>query len=118
MVYNEQGLYSKAIEDLDVTLSLNPELVGAYCERGYSLFYLKQYEKSLSDLNKYIELNTKNYVANKYRRLSCYNMGDFNNAVIDLHKAIYLSPMLSFELSDKINSANEKLQYVSASRKK
>jgi tetratricopeptide (TPR) repeat protein len=64
-----------------------------------------------------MELNAKNPVAYKYRGLVYFNTGNYQDAVNDLKKAIYLNPTYGFELTEKINTATEKIQLAAASKK-
>ncbi|MBN2395126.1 MAG: tetratricopeptide repeat protein [Candidatus Atribacteria bacterium] len=77
--------YSKALE-------LDPQMTGAYYQRGLLFSLLRKYEAAIQDYSKVIEL-IPNYAMAYLKRGNDYNcLGNYEAAINDFNKAIELNP--------------------------
>ncbi len=84
------GEYSKAIEDFNESIRLNPKKALLYRDRGLAKDALKQYEDALKDFQKAIELKPKESINYYHRGVTKNRIGHYKEAFEDLNKAIQL----------------------------
>jgi tetratricopeptide (TPR) repeat protein len=84
--------YSKAIEDYNKAIEINPDIAATFNNRGTVYTKLGDYLKALSDYYRAIEINPKYYKAYYNRGKSYENLGDYPKAVEDYNKTIELNP--------------------------
>ena len=84
--------YKKSIEDLNVTISLNPQNdFLSYDQRGLVYGYLNQHKESIDDYNKCININPQYDIAYCNRGISKMRLKDNEGAFEDFNKAIALN---------------------------
>ena len=101
----------RAIEEYNKAIKLNPNLAGAYNNRGFAYHNLKEYEKAIKDYNKAIELNPNLTDAYNNRGVAYYNLEEYEKAIKDYNKAIELDPNLPL-VYDNIGLARSKSKKV------
>ncbi|RKU28639.1 hypothetical protein C6497_07710 [Candidatus Poribacteria bacterium] len=84
------GEYSKAIEDFNESIRLNPKKALLFQYRGITKDALKQYEDALKDFQKAIELKPKESINYYHRGVTSNRIGHYNEAIDDLNNAIQL----------------------------
>ena len=84
------GEYSKAIEDFNESIRLNPKKALLYRDRGLAKDALKQYEDALKDFQKAIELKPKESINYYHRGVTKNRIGHYKEAFEDLNNAIQL----------------------------
>lgn len=110
LAYTEKGQYSKAIEDLDKAIELNPKTASAYNNRGIAYAKISQYDKAIEDFNKAVELNPDANIYNN--RANVYNnKGQYDWAIWDYTKAVSLEPNYKDAYFSRGNAYANKGQY-------
>ena len=90
----KQDLYTKA-------LSLNPNFLDAYINRGLVKNELGDFEGSIQDYDKAIQLDSKCALAYNNRGYTKYKQKNYNGALEDYNKAILLNPKFQMALDNK-----------------
>jgi len=86
------GRYQNSIDNYTYLLTLNPDYLWAYNNRGVDYYRLEDYEKSLQDHNKALELNP-NYALGYSNRAGVYfKQKEFSLALQDYDKALDIDP--------------------------
>ena len=99
-VYQENGEYAKALDNLNKALTLDPAHAKSYNNRGNTHFFLKEYEKALADINKSLEITESSL--GYYSRAKIYEgKGDSQKAVADYTKAVELNPRFAEAYSNR-----------------
>lgn len=96
----KRELYTEAI-------SMKPDFLDAYINRGLVNNELQDYEKSIEDYNKAIELDSKCALAYNNRGYTKYKQEDFSGALADYNKAILLNPKFKMAIDNKANLVSE-----------
>ena len=96
----KRQLYTEAI-------SMKPDFLDAYINRGLVNNELQDYEKSIEDYNKAIELDSKCALAYNNRGYTKYKQKDFSGALADYNKAILLNPKFKMAIDNKANLVSE-----------
>ena len=90
--YQEKD-YLKAIEHYSNAIKLNPQMAGAYYNRGLAYYSNNnEVERAIKDYNKAIELNPEFAEAYLGRAIVYGEKEEFEPAIDDLNKAIELNP--------------------------
>ena len=90
----KQDLYTKA-------LSLNPNFLDAYINRGLVKNELGDFGGSIQDYDKAIQLDSKCALAYNNRGYTKYKQKNYNGALEDYNKAILLNPKFQMALDNK-----------------
>ena len=86
------GDYRGAIEDYTRALALNPQLVGAYNDRGVAHARLGEFGPAIADFNQAIVLD-QDYAVGYYNRgLTYRSKGEWDLAIQDFTSAVNLDP--------------------------
>ena len=96
-----QGKLSQAISDYTKAIELNPNYVGAYCNRGSSYDDQGNYTQAISDFNKAIEINPKFALFYLNRGLAYGKQSNFTQAISDFTQAIEINPNLVVAYGDR-----------------
>ena len=91
LTYQEKD-YSKAIEHYSNAIKLNPQMAGAYCNRGLAYSNNNEVERAIKDYNKAIEMNPEFAEAYCNRGLAYSNNNEVERAIKDYNKAIEMNP--------------------------
>ena len=90
--YLIQGMYDRAIEDLNQAIRLAPRYFEAYDNRGTTRTFQGDYGLAIADHTKAIELNPKDALAYNDRALAYLHQRELARAGADLDSAIRLKP--------------------------
>ncbi|WP_414569172.1 tetratricopeptide repeat protein [Nostoc sp. CCY 9925] len=90
--YRSMKLYTKALQDFDRAIELDPKYVWAFIERGITYRLMKQYTQALQQFNRAIELDTKDTWAMANRGQTYRLMEQYTQALQDFNRAIELDP--------------------------
>ena len=84
---------TKAIEFYDKAILLNPSNAEYYCNKGFSLSYLKEYKEAIENFNKAIELDPDN-AADSYNNkgMALDKLKEFKLSKECYEKAIMIKP--------------------------
>lgn len=86
------GRYKEAIADYDAVVSLDPNNVHAYHNRGISYDKLGHFEAAIDDFNRVIQLEPANSVAYFNRGSTYDSLGMHDAAIADFGRALELDP--------------------------
>jgi Tol biopolymer transport system component len=86
------GDYDQALAEIDKTIELAPNLIGAYYLRGLTLYAMQDYEQALSAYSKAIELAPDYVEAYNNRGLTYKELGDLEAAIADWTAALEMDP--------------------------
>ena len=92
----KRELYSRAI-------SIKPDFMDAYINRGLVNNELQDYENSIKDYDKAIELDSKCALAYNNRGYTKYKQKDYEGALKDYNRAILLNPKFKMAIDNKAN---------------
>ena len=81
-----------AIQDYTMSIKLDPDYAGTYCNRGIAKGDLGDDRGAIQDCNKAIELDPDYATAYYNRGIPKSNLGDYRGAIQDYSKAIELDP--------------------------
>ena len=95
IIYSLLKDYQRAIEDDTRSLTLDPEFVLAYTNRGNTYLYLKKYEQAIKDCKSAIDLDPKFVLAYISRGNAYVGMKEFQQAFKDFDYAVELDPKLA-----------------------
>ena len=101
VAYSAMKNSSRAIEQYDEAICVNPEFAEAYINRGLARVALKQYQEVLDDYDRAIELNPKLAEAYSNRALAKTTLGRYKEALVDCDKAIELNPEFAEAYSNR-----------------
>ena len=87
-----QKCYNDAIAHYTEAIDLNPELTGAYNNRGVAYLNTMDFEAAIEDFNKAIDLTPDDARFYNSRGVAYVGKGDFEAAIEDFNKAIDLTP--------------------------
>lgn len=90
--YAFQGDYEQAISEYNKAISLNPNYVDAYNNRGLAYAEQGNYAQAISDLNKAISLDPNYANAYNNRGYTYTKQGNYAQAIPECNKAISLNP--------------------------
>ena len=90
----KRDLYTKAI-------SIKPDFLDAYINRGLVNNELLDYENSIKDYDKAISLDSKCALAYNNRGYTKYKQKDYKGALADYNKAILLNPKFKMAMDNK-----------------
>jgi tetratricopeptide (TPR) repeat protein len=94
LLNNSKEKYSKALDDFDKAIKLNPvtNTFALYFNRGISYTSLEEYEPAVADFTKAAEIDPSNANAFYSRGLANYQLGNYDVSVKDFLKADELNP--------------------------
>ncbi|MBN1611075.1 MAG: tetratricopeptide repeat protein [Polyangiaceae bacterium] len=90
--YVIEGMYDRAIEDLDQAIRLAPRYFEAYDNRGIARTFRGDYDLAIEDHTEAIRLNARDALAYSDRALAYLHQGKLARAREDLDEAIRLQP--------------------------
>jgi len=96
LVYDEMGLYDKAMDDYDRSVTLEPDFFRPYNNRGVILLKKGLPDEAIGDFDRSIALNPSFDDAYMNRGIAYDRKGLFGRAMEDFGKALSLNP-LSYE---------------------
>lgn len=108
-IFNNMGLYEKALADLTKTIELTPEYASAYNNRGLVYYKLDEYDKAIADYDQAIELEDS-AVSYFNRANAYYALGDKENALIDFNQFLKLNKSEDAEFRADIEAIIKKLE--------
>lgn len=88
-----QGKLKEAIAEFDEAIRLDPNLSGAYNNRGIVYARLGQFKRAIQDYDEALRLNPQDAVAYYNRGTAYEKLGQFKHAIRDLEEAIRLNPL-------------------------
>lgn len=109
MVKAQQGDYEKAIEDYTQALTVNPNYVGAYLNRGSAYANLGNYSKAITDFNQALRINPNSAEAYYNRGATRGETGDVQGAIADYTQALRLNPNYTYAYVNR-GSARSRLR--------
>lgn len=86
----QRGHYRDAIVLYSQALSLDPQYVDAYAQRGFAYYNLKNYPAALADYGAALRINLHLAPVHFYRGLARFELGDTNAAIQDFTSALEL----------------------------
>ncbi|BDQ38441.1 hypothetical protein SYK_28010 [Pseudodesulfovibrio nedwellii] len=89
--YRRNKIHAKAISDLNMALSLDPQNTAAYNNRANYFADVKDYKTAISDLNKAIEIDDRNLISYINRGAIYSEMKNYEMAIEDYGKAIQIN---------------------------
>lgn len=92
ITYSLMKEYSKAIADYDKAMSIAPDSLIVYQNRGYLLIETNNFAQALENFNKLISLNKQDYNAFYFRGFAKYKLGKMKEAIEDYNASIALNP--------------------------
>ena len=81
-------MYSEAIDQLNIAITINPKDTLAYSNRGSSYKDLREPKKALEDFNFSLSLDSTNYQTYNSRGIFYKNQKEYNLALNDYNNAI------------------------------
>ena len=84
--------YQGSIDDLTISIKLDPNIPGAYYNRGFAKGELEDYTGAISDYTKAIQIKPDFAFAYFNRGLAKDELEDFTGAISDYTKAIQIDP--------------------------
>jgi len=87
-----QGRLKEAIAEFDEAIRLDPNLSGAYNNRGIVYARLGQFQQAIKDFDEAIRLNPRDALAYYNRATAYYHLDQFQSVIQDLEEAIRLNP--------------------------
>ncbi|MEO0407734.1 MAG: DnaJ domain-containing protein [Cyanobacteria bacterium P01_A01_bin.135] len=87
---SQRGHYRDAIVIYSQALSLDPQYVDAYAQRGFAYHSLKNYPAALADYSAALGINLHLAPVHFYRGLTRFDLGDTNAAIRDFTSALEL----------------------------
>jgi len=84
----EIGNLQEAIEDFDQAITIDPNSVPAYFNRGQAYVLQGEIQKALTDFNQAIEIDPNSFIAYNNRGLAHLQRGDFEGAIADFTTVI------------------------------
>ena len=84
--------YEKALDFFDKAIETQPDLAGAWNNRGVALGYLGKYQEAIAAYDKAIEIQPDYATAWNNRGVTLGNLGDYQKATADFDKAIKIQP--------------------------
>jgi tetratricopeptide (TPR) repeat protein len=108
IAYNNRGVtfasikeYTKALDDYNKAIEINPKNAEAYNNKGVTLANLKEYKEALNNYNKAIAFR-RNYQEAYYNRANAYiSLEDPQTAILDYNVALKLNPYHSGALNNR-----------------
>ncbi|MDQ3929504.1 MAG: tetratricopeptide repeat protein [Chloroflexota bacterium] len=89
---DKRGLTDLALADYTKALTLNPQYVEAYIDRGTLHWVEQRYVEALRDLNKAVSFDPENARAYNQRSLVYKSLNNLDKALADADKALELRP--------------------------
>jgi tetratricopeptide (TPR) repeat protein len=96
LVYDDMGLYDRAMKDYDRSIALKPDFFRPYNNRGVLLIKEGMLDEAIRDFDKSIALNPSFDEAYMNRGIAYDRKGLFDKSTEDFSKALSLNP-LSYE---------------------
>jgi tetratricopeptide (TPR) repeat protein len=84
--------FSRALEDFDEAIRLDPSFNNAYFQRGDVYLALEEYDNALRDFGEVVRLNPDDAIAYRYRGNAYLAKGESENAIRDYDEALRLNP--------------------------
>ena len=90
--YDDKGEYSRALEDYDAAVRVNPLDADAFNSRGTTYAALARYERAVADFDEAIKLNPISPLAFSNRCFARGVLGLLDQALSDCNEALRLKP--------------------------
>lgn len=87
-----EGEYTKAINNFNILIRLNPNLYEAWFFRGIGKYNLGDFPGAESDFDKALDINPVYTMAYHYRAITRSRLGHYDEAIEDLQRAVELRP--------------------------
>src|SRR3989339_240809 len=87
-VYQERGVYNKALSDYEQAIKIDPNCYEAYYNRGITYQTISKYDEALLDYDQAIKINPNYKQAFNNRGVVYYNKKDYKKAFFDYNQAI------------------------------
>ena len=88
----QQGRQKDAIAKFDGAIGIDPQLVGAYINRGRAYFSLGQIKRAIQDFDEAIRLDPRDALYHSNRGSAYATLGQFLRAIQDFDESIRLNP--------------------------
>lgn len=88
----EKRDYDKAIALYSELISLQPDFIGSYRNRGICYFYKEMYNPAINDLTKFINSDQTDPASYRARGWSYYNLKNLNAALSDFDMQVKIKP--------------------------
>lgn len=108
LAYREKGDETRAIDDFDEAISLNPEYAEAYFNRGTVHNGKGDYDRAIADFGQAILLDPKDAGAYNNRGIAYKNKGEYGRAISDFDEALRIDPQFKAAVQNR-ESAMEQL---------
>jgi tetratricopeptide (TPR) repeat protein len=99
----QRGAYAEAIRQIDVALTINPNVGDAYNNRGNALKKLGRFEEALASYDRAIALKPDDAASFNNRGSVLKDLKRFDEATADFEKAIALKPDFSEAFNNRGN---------------
>jgi tetratricopeptide (TPR) repeat protein len=93
--YFERGEYTKAIEECNIAIRLDPKDAPAYALRGRAYGRKGEFDRAFADVSEAIRLDPKYAMAYATRGAAYIGKGEYDRAIADYTEAIRLDPKLA-----------------------
>jgi tetratricopeptide (TPR) repeat protein len=88
--YASQGQMDLAIEQYTKAISVDPEYVAAYSNRGIAYQHIDDYDQAIADFTQAITLDPEHVLSYYQRAVVYHHQGDLDKAISDLNRATEL----------------------------
>jgi len=104
---HKKGDYQGAVAAYNQAIALNPNLAGAYNNRGLARFYLGDKHGAVADFNEALRINPNLAEAYYNRGVVRSGLGDKQGAVADYNEALRINPNLALAYYNRGNARRE-----------
>lgn len=114
--YDDKRDYSRAIQDYNAAIRLNPNIAAPYYGRGEAYDHTGNFDLAIKDYNEAIRLSPNFAYAYDGRGRAYRNKGDFEHAIQSYDEAIRLNPNYAFAYNNRGDAYRSKGDYDLAIR--
>jgi tetratricopeptide (TPR) repeat protein len=87
-----KGIYDKAIIKYNELITINPEFMASYRNRGICYFSMSMYVEAIADLSKFINSDQSDAHSYRTRGWAYYQLENINNALTDFEMQVKIKP--------------------------